>query len=234
MATATKKMTMTGWCLQGCHEGTKPVNYLGEPLPVCVNWEWCKCECHKQITEMYEIAGLPREVHPNPDYQPKPRTFWMPGDPDPMPEEVLSNPDGTTTQPEHEGTVTVPLRAAPTPSFDPTPTGRKARGQLEQEVLEVCAEFAAGVYDWQYCTPKLVAERIAIKAQAEAPSTGAINSVWDRWEKLGIAVQAKKPSRFIRFEESFTPAWPHLLKVKADAKRKKRRMISEQRRGYRG
>jgi hypothetical protein len=114
-------------------------------------------------------------------------------------------------------------------TFAPTPTGIRAKGQLENEVLAVCNDFAKGVYDWSDCTPKLVSEEIARKKAIEPPSTGAINAVWDRWEKLGFALQGKKPSRFVAF--CVDGSLLTLEDMKLKAKRQRRLSQAESRRG---
>jgi len=150
----------------------------------------------------------------------------------------LSNGVPAVVAPAVEGTPTVGTNGAPAPasapvatpwtrSFDTTPTGRRAKGQLEYDVLKVCDEFTQNVYDWEHCTPRLVAERIGVINATEAPSTGAVNAVWDRWEKLGFAEQAKKPSRFVRFTEDAEHQDRRLDLMKLRAKGAKRRGQAE-------
>jgi hypothetical protein len=115
------------------------------------------------------------------------------------------------------------------PVFHATPTGRRARGQLEYDVLKICDDFAHDVYEWEYCTPKNVAEEIGKMHATEPPSTGAINAVWDRWEKLGFAVQDKKPSRFVKFEIDGSIQTLDMLKIRA--RRDKKMGKAEAKRG---
>jgi hypothetical protein len=155
---------------------------------------------------------------------------------------ILSSSDGIDALPDDDRPVVVPSRPAlggvstpepvtlPAPRFTPTPTGRRAKGQLEYDVLTVCDEYSRDVYEWEYCTPKLVAERIAVMNQEpELPSTGAINAVWDRWEKLGFAKQDKKPSRFVSFVVDGQPATLEMLKARTKSER--RRAAGEAKRG---
>lgn len=205
----------SGWCENKQCEGTKPVNWRGTPMRICHLWEKCPCECHALITQMCEMADmeriLPEQSAEYLAYMREQRAGLIgPAELDLFDSPVLSSDDGTPAHPDTSDPTTVPARdaeghvstleyLAPGPVFTATPTGRRARGQLEEDVREVCEEFARDVYEWEHCTPKNVAERIAKKYAIEPPSTGAINAVWDRWEKLGFAKQDKKPSRFVSF-----------------------------------
>lgn len=237
----------TGFCTpynplesQG-HEGSKPKSASGKPLPVCTFYETCPCTCHKEIDDMYAIAGLPREpAEENPEYElmmsEKRLATQVMLDSLALPASslgALSNMDGGFPHNGDEGTVPAnvdPPRAIPQPQFAPTPTGRRARGQLEYDVLKVCQDFAAGVFDWAECTPKLVSIEIGKLEAVEPPSTGAINAVWDRWEDLDFATQDKKPSRFVKFNVENPSSWT-LDRIKAQRKREKKRGQAEQKRG---
>lgn len=236
-----KDKYQTGFCANKQCEGTKPKSHSGKPLKTCEFWETCPCSCHELITQMYQITGMDRE----PPEQSEEYLAWvraeraqfvMPSVWDTDPVDGLSSFDGTDTLPDDEGPVAVPVRAgngasgaAPQPVFAPTPTGRRARGQLEYDVLTVCTDFAANVFDWEICTPKAVSEEIGKRYAIEPPSTGAVNAVWDRWEKLDFAVQDKKPSRFIKFTGEHTVQ--HLELIKARVKREKKRGQAEAKRG---
>lgn len=241
----------TGFCTpynplsaQG-HEGSKPVSAGGVPLKVCVFWEDCPCYCHYEMDMMYEMTGMEREpAEQSPEYTamvsaqhgmmqamldslavktPILAPLSIPDDPTAYrdPESAVA---GTTTP----GTGTP--AAPPAPVFAPTPTGRRARGQLEYDVLTVCQDFAAGVFDWEMCTPKMVSQEIGKRYAIEPPSTGAINAVWDRWEALEFATQDKKPSRFVKFDINPPSSWA-LDQLKAKVKREKKRGQAEQKRG---
>lgn len=247
MSALCSKNTITGHCANKQCEGTKPKSSSGTPMPVCLSWEWCKCKCHADITKMYKLVELPREEpSQNPDYVAWARSqrhaFAMPEEPFDGPTTVLSIPDDTgaplgderpSTGQQDGPAATIPAAhpAPAQPVFMPTPTGRRAKGQLEYDVLQVCGEFTRDVYEWSICTPKLVAERIGHMNGTEPPSTGAINAVWDRWERLGFAKQDKKPSRFVCFEVDGSIAT--LEKMKVQIKRQKKRGEAEARRTLR-
>lgn len=243
----------TGYCAtvnipeqsQG-HEGTSPTSWKGTPMRVCTDYLTCPCTCHYQIDQMYQMLGIDRPIpEQSTAYMAHVRAqcaeFEMPDRWESPILAPLSSVGGTDALPDDEGPVTVPSRPvlAPLsthplhgtvrPGFTPTPTGRRARGQLEYDVLTVCDEFVHDVYEWEYCLPKLVSERIAVMNQSEPPSTGAINAVWDRWEALGFAKQEKKPSRFSDFV--IDGSHQTLANLKNEAKRTKKRAQAEIKRG---
>lgn len=236
-----KDRYQSGFCAAGSHEGTKPVSYSGRPMKTCDFWQTCPCKCHEDITKMYELTDMDREPpEQSAEYQAFIREqrhqFVMPSFYDSAILDGLSSVDGTDTPPGDEGPATDPARpvtgtpAPPSePTFGPTPTGRRARGQLEYDVLKVCADYADNHYEWDICTPKMVAEQIGKMNATEPPSTGAINAVWDRWEKLGFAKQDKKPSRFVGFESAYTAQSLDMLKARV--KRDKKRGQAEIKRG---
>jgi hypothetical protein len=250
MVALVKKKHVTGFCnsinKQPQHEGTKPVSPSGVSLPICTFWDTCGCSCHEQITKMYTDIGVEREPpEQSHDFLVKVRAeydeFDLTGsflDGDMRP---LSNDGGTIPHPDpsgphngppsaQDGHVSTLVSLVPArPVFTATPTGRRARGQLEYDVLQVCNEFVQSVWDWSACTSKVVAERIGKMNATEPPSTGAINAVWDRWEKMGFAEQAKKPLRFARFTGESSAAV--LDRRKLQIKRSRKRTQAEIKRG---
>lgn len=244
-----KRKYKTGFCnsfnkAPQC-EGTKPVSADGTPMPTCADWQGCACSCHEMITKMYADIGMNREP-PDQSHEylewvrAQEREFdhrgtWLDGEYVPLSniDDVPLPIDDENTPTDPPATATAPspahLHAVDQPSFAATPTGRRARGQLEYDVLKVCQEYAKNVYDWTMCTPKLVAERIGKMNETEPPSTGAINSVWDRWEKLEFALQDKKPSRFVRFVGAGDEL--ELQRRKSQTKREKKRVRAEVKRG---
>lgn len=229
---ATTRKYRSGYCGNGQHEGMKPKNHLGEPLKVCIFFDDCNCKCHEEITEMFKLAGLPREPQQNPEYLHKDSNFWLPGDDDDTTAAILSNSGGTSPHLDNESAVVAQQEPVVTPSYAPTPTGRKARGELESQVWSVCNDFVAGVFEWPLCLPKLVSEEIGKRTQDEPPSTGAINAVWERWVKLDFCLTGKKPLRFVAFAVE-DHSWSALMRVKARYKREKKRSKSAMKRGYR-
>ena len=216
----------TGWCASGYCEGTKP-----EGIATCSDFERCPCECHLKIDKMFEMADEPRILIENPNHHPfsKKRDYWMPGDSEPDGDSILGLPDAVESTESDAQPALVPGHQ---PRAERTPTGRKRKGGLEMEVLHVCTEFVEEVYEWELCTPKLVAEAIGTQNAEEPPSTGAVQAVWNRWEVLGFAEQAKKPARFVRFTHS-SHAAGDLERLKSDVKKASRKRKAEERRGVR-
>lgn len=129
-----------------------------------------------------------------------------------------------------------PLRAASQPGkpeFQPTKTGRAARGQLEFQVYEVCNTWRDRM-DHETrpdCTPNYISQIISRDYEIKLPSVGAIGAVFDRWESRGWCEQAKKPVRFLRFTGRLKEVG--LFKAKEEYKRTEKRTASAIRRGER-
>lgn len=219
----------TGYCNMGQCEGTKPKGNKDKPLPTCSAFTLCACKCHAEIDEMFKITEMERIEVVNPEYIPERVEFnifdYLKTPEDEVPfSDVRVNGDGRLEQ---------PVAATTAPAVAPlttrrTDTGRAARGGLEAQVLEQCQVFAAGNIE---ATPKMIAEIIADKYKIPTPSTGAIGAVFNRWESLGFAKQARKPVRFTGFTGDGT--WVELSQLKARTKRAKKQSLSAARRGYR-
>lgn len=192
-----KAWPSTGYCLSEWHEGTKPKDWKGSPVPVCIAWETCKCECHVVVTRMFEASGMPRLPLDNPEYVAPKRTWWMPSD-----EEkeiaVLAS----------EGKIEIIESPAPDlvpPSikreFGPTKSGRAARGELEAWVKGVCDTWLVDQPE-NLCTPDFISRSIEAEQGIKAPSVGAISAVFDRWTAYGFACVEKKPTRFVSYTET--------------------------------
>lgn len=210
-------------------EGTKPRSFSGQALKTCPMWQTCPCECHLRLDEMFTMTGLERKYIPNPDYDPPHDEFVMPYVPDPVPDPDAVTVGGVMTPPDLEH----PLDARGAPAAAPlasrrTDTGRAARGGLEAQVWEALNYLMSEDVS---LTPKAVGEYIREKYTIPTPSSGAINAVWDRWEKIEYATQAKKPNRFLGFTGEGT--WEELQRIKARTKTVKRSSESMARRGYR-
>lgn len=224
---------MTGYCGTGAHEGTKPKSLAGKPRKTCTSVDICKCECHADISKMYEMTGKERVVKPNPDYEPYVIDFWMPmvGDQEsPLDAAVLSA--GTLTAPRMERaptTATAPVRgiAEGARAYAATASGRRAKGLLEDEVRHVCNLYMKGEVEGPM-TPQQVARLID---EAEPPSVGAISAVFKRWVDVGFAETDVKPARFVCYTVAGMKYG--LEKLKADAKRRAKLKQGAQKRGER-
>jgi hypothetical protein len=212
----------TGFCNEngkpGQHEGTKPKDWRGKPMPTCPMSESCPCECHLRVDKMFQMTGLDRKHIPNPEYIPEKAEFVLPDvTEDPIGDAAVPS-GGVITPPDIERPVATP----PTPAAAPlatrrTETGRAARGGLEAQVWDACRSLEEQIGNEDPITPKQVGDWIATKYVIPTPSSGAINAVWDRWSKLGFCKQAKKPNRFLEFCGEGT--WEELARMKGSAKR---------------
>ena len=218
----------TGHCANGWCEGTKPKDSQGRPVPTCKDFTRCPCECHAIIDKIFETAGLERILQDISGYVRPERDYWMPGD-DQDPLSIPSKPPAPDSD-EVMPATTLPRKTAP--SSPRTPTCKRRKGTLENEVLSICTECAADKYDWEACTTKLVSEEIRKMTEAEPPSTGAVQAVWERWVKLGFASFEKKPVRFTGFlVDDYSQA--ALDKLKFTTRQTKKRAKAAQRRGIR-
>lgn len=225
---AKKKPVVSGFCKQGWHEGLKPKTWRGDPAPAC-HWEQCGCQCHVTMAAMQEAAGVPRTFADNPAYVPDRGHFVLP---EPSIRGVstgLSSTDDTEGHPDTERDARAVVDPVAGVSFAPTESGRRARGQLEYEVLAVCRRWLADEFDWPACYPKEIAEIID---KNEPPSTGAVSAVLARWERMGFAEYQHKPIAFLKFTNSNGTA-EELSRAKAEAKRSVKMARSRARRGVR-
>jgi len=223
-----KRTLLSGFCANGQHEGLKPKNWRGEPMPTC-NFGPCTCSCHTTMDQMFAAADLPRVPVDNPEYRPDHGEFVLPSALDVTVPDVLSDDSGTESHADLERA----SRAIPDPvagvSFTPTESGRRARGQLEYEVLAICRRWLEDEFDWPACYPKFMAEMID---KADPPSTGAITAVFQRWERMDFAEYQHKPIAFLKFTNSNGTA-VELTQAKAVYKRSIKNARSRARRGIR-
>lgn len=217
----------TGFCSNGWCEGTKPKDWRGRPVPTCEFYLTCPCKCHDQLNKLYELSEMERMPVDNPEYVPPHRTYWMPSDEPLAP--LSSNVEraaAVVVESPAPDLVPATLRR----SYEPTATGRAARGQLEAWVKNQCDIWLVEQYDF-LCTPAWISEEIAKAEAINPPSVGAIGAVFDRWVKLGFAEVEKKPVRFIKYTEQGIKLGLEGLKLKA--KRSLKQQRANQRRGVR-
>jgi hypothetical protein len=221
----------TGYCANGYCEGTKPKSWRGTPVPTCKFFATCACECHVRFDEIFKIAGEPRILIENAEYIPDLIEFHIEDYMNLGDSSGALNPDGADGSPSMERPVeSQPARSPVMLASRRTDTGRAARGGLEAQVWDLCRVFMSKGMEG-LVTPKLLAEAIADHYKIPTPSTGAIGAVFDRWEKLGFAKQAKKPVRFMGFEGKGT--WEELQILKGKTKRERKASQSAARRGFR-
>jgi hypothetical protein len=188
----------SGLCGIGAHEGDNPKNRWGNSLPTCTcTSQQCACDCHKKLDQMFEMTGQPRITLNFSSYTPDKGGFVMPDWNEIAKERVSSRINGTATAPrriESADPATVP--ATIRRDYADTPSGRMAPGKLEDYVKEACDDWWAN-FPLSFCSPAWVCDWILDhKLVEKRPSEGAVNSVFNRWEKIGFAVIARKPVRF--------------------------------------
>lgn len=199
----------SGFCNSGWCEGTAAQDSAGEYVKTCPLWDKCNCQCHINVDKMFIMTGEQRILMENSKYKPVKSPFIMP---DPleiaaarMEAQIKSAPDRPM------------VAASNNVRFHETPTGKRARGQLEYEVLRVCEQFMKGQIEEEILTPQVIALEID---EVEPPSVGAIGAVFDRWVKLGFAKCEKKPVRFTSFTVDGQMHGLDAMKAKAKQKQK--------------
>lgn len=153
---------LTGWCAVGACQGVVKKSRTGKEFPSCDGFGGtCKCLCH-ELASAYGTRETPvatpsiagGTILPAPTVEAGTRT--------PSPAVV---PPPTPTTP---------------PDFAPTLTGRRAKGELEWEVLVIVERaLSVGVP----ATPSMISSAIA-----GTPSTGAVQAVLERWVRLGFVM----------------------------------------------
>jgi hypothetical protein len=222
---------VSGFCSNKCCEGSKPKTPSGRPMKTCTMVPGCGCKCHADIARMYAMMDQPRpEPEQNPEYRPFVPTWWMPDGTDQLSLTALYD-SGSEINLDAPSVAPVgppaPVLATAARAFAATPTGRRAKGLLEDEVRYVCNKFMSGEIEGPM-TPKLIAQLVD---ENEPPSVGAIGAIFDRWVKLGFAETGKQPVRFISYTvEGMSMG---LEKMKARAKRQVSLRQASQKRGVR-
>jgi hypothetical protein len=199
----------TGFCNAGFCEGTKSHDSAGKPAKTCGFILTCPCSCHDVITKMFELSGMERLPQENPEYKPPKRDLWLHNLLENGGTSIPSNPEPIVIPPGLEGATvgaavvsTVALPAVAPRAYQPTVSGRSARGELEFWVKRCCDYFVLGDIDTKLkLTPQRISQIIADEEGIKAPSTGAIDAVFKRWEKLGFAKIERKPTRFVAYTE---------------------------------
>lgn len=180
-------------------EGTKPRSYSGKPMKTCpFPSDSCSCKCHKDLDMMFEMAGMERIIQENPEYQPDPRIAEIAECLRQIREEQYTKQIDKIVERRIESIAPGELPPSVVREFGDTETGRRQRGQLDDEVKKA-TDMWVMLKATQPCTPQWVAEMIDAE---DPPSTGAVNAVFVRWQEIGFAVIEKKPTRFT----GYTPA----------------------------
>lgn len=192
-------VTISGICAEGRHElELDPEGYV---IPgQCRGggrWKWgkpwfCGCACHRYI------RGL----------TPDTREFDFPIDRERDPlqptlaEELREWARARESERPRLGPV-VPV-VVPTVTADSiSDNGRRMRGALELQVLDICQKYDSGelLVDDGLLTTLAVSEAVAKEYGCTPPSQGAVHYVWTGWEEIDFAWFGKKPYRFMTFTD---------------------------------
>lgn len=151
------------------------------------------CKCHELSREMEQLTGV--EL---PAYDSRRQSS-------PLGLGLLDGVGTGTDGAQGGGTSDVNRPTVVTESgarFVATPTGRRAKGQLEEEVRTVIVSQVRTAGDDMIAmlglTPELIANSIS---KEDPPSSGAIYAILKTWEGKNYVDLGKSPFRFIRFTE---------------------------------
>lgn len=204
---------ITGFCAAGGHENSAVLSPKGALLKSCAGdykirsghspiEVKCTCVCHEQFREIRAITDAARRKAEDEAFfhDAIARTFGHDVTPTLPPTTPI---EATTGQP---GASTAPAPAPRRPTelvivdlsdtFKPTPTGREARGQLEERVRVVVAKYHVQMNDLM--TPNLIASYVN---KENPPSPGAIHAIFKRWELRAWCVLGTKPFRLIELTD---------------------------------
>lgn len=178
----------TGFCSSGFCFGTKKYSPSGVLHKTC-QWKYeyrgkaivCQCSCHAEFQEMLDmITQMAAENGGD-------AAWAMPTIPE------LQKPP-----------VVIDDRPRPTPltlrpldlPFQPTPTGRAARGELEENVRRVVKTLHLNFPEG------MTTDNIgAMIDRQNPPSTGAVHAVITRWESQGFCTTERRPFRIVSITE---------------------------------
>lgn len=208
----TKIAWISGFCGTKSHEGTKPKSYSGKPLKTCpFTSDDCACRCHKDLDMMFEMAGMERVPQENPEYHPDPKIEEIRKCLEEIHNERILRVTTSDAPVRIESIAPGELPPTAIKEFTETESGRKQRGQLEDEVKKA-TDMWVMLKATQPCTPVWVAEMIDAQ---NPPSTGAVNAVFERWRSIGFATVEKKPTRFTGYTPDGIQHGLHAMKARA-------------------
>lgn len=187
---------ITQHCANGSCEGTQKVSKLGAAFPQCRGQYsyrgrliTCTHECHEMFRQLREITGIAADVAPVAIEQTSVlgklsvRNFLH---------APLPTSGANATEPV-DPTVVADANAP----WKPTPSGQRARGQLEEQVrVEVMRFYNSNpqVIETIGLSPSLLAAAIN---KEHPPSQGAVYAVMKRWERDNLVTLAEKPFRLV-------------------------------------
>lgn len=189
----------SGFCAVGWCEGTSAQDSKGKYVKTCHLWSKCNCKCHVDIDKMFIATESDRILMENSKYHRPKSPYVMPKPEDNFDGLSGLKPDHVALDEGTDGQIVIRTLMDSDPRrtvFHETNSGKRARGQLEYQVLSTCRAFVKGQVEVEVLTPQVIALDID---EIEPPSVGAIGAVFDRWVKIGFANCEKKPVRFTSF-----------------------------------
>lgn len=220
---------VTGFCTNGSHEGTTLFSAKGTMMRACSGeftiqgkLYSCSCNCHEAFREMEELIGfkfrrqvaqaalIPPVFMGSTVEEKKATPIDVPTGEETLDTAPVDVQDTPPVAPMSGVSLLPPaLPPTPAPVVRPilpakihvvvTPTGRKAKGQLENQVTAVINDWfhngTAEAGQVESLTPKQVAEILG-----DNSSLGAIHAIAKRLEKSGRATLAAKPFRIVGFK----------------------------------
>lgn len=242
--TGSGKVDKTGACYDGYHEmsfsedGMTPKMICRGIIPISSGPKRefvCKCECHANITALFEMTGVER-VWPDSMYSPQRRAMqeerrraWgldeilrggeahkvirLPDNPDAPAEIVTIDQIIEAGAPADISSQLPPHPPQPVAKPD---TQRKGRppGMLEFEAKLVCDQFALGLVPADPSGGIGAMKISRLIDPVNPPSTGAVTNILRVWRDIGFANIGEGPWRF----ESYTRAG---VQLGSEALRKK-------------
>lgn len=199
----------SGFCGIGSHENTKALSPSGKALRTCpvggrfdiisygdrlLGQTLCDCACHAMSRQMEQMSGVKFPAYNSIKASGPLSSLGL-----------LSGAGAGTDGAKAAGSVdsgrpTVVVASGA--RFAETPTGRAARGQLEEQVrYAICTQVKAAGHEMIAMlglTTKLIADIID---KDNPPSTGAIYAVLKRWDGAALIAMAESPVRFISFTD---------------------------------
>lgn len=199
----------SGFCTIGSHEGTKPLSPSGLLLKTCpiggrfemiglgdkmIGEAECTCSCHAMSRQMEDLSGIRFPTRNSiRDSSPLSGLGLL---------RATSNAtdDARAAGSDHDGRPTVTVASGAT--FAVTPSGRAARGQLEDQVRHVVTTQVKAAGAEMIAVLGLMPSTIGMMIDKDnPPSSGAIYAVLKRWEGHALVDLAESPFRFVRFTE---------------------------------
>ena len=193
---------ITGFCGLGNHEGSKNLSPSGAVMRACnvggradagrLGIIICNCSCHDMTREMEQMTG--RQIPPIVINRTTPSL-----------DRLLRESSIATGSAGTSGSVAPGRPSVVTASgarFVATPTGRAAKGQLEEQVRHAVSVQVSAAGEDMIAMLGLTPETLSKMIDKEnPPSTGAVYSVLKRWEGHNLVELGEKPFRFVRFTD---------------------------------